>query len=119
MDSNSNCEDWESQIMHKKILNKIEFENNPILFLLMFCDSIQDEGRVTSSDKRISSDRSALENIGIENKDGMTKILINLSSHEKDKKEEEIERLAWCLQDKRFTISINDDTPKIMNGKGG
>ncbi len=115
----SNCESWEREIMRRRIMDKIKFEEHPILFLLIFCDSIQDEGRVTSSDKQVSSDRSTLENIDIENKDDTTKIMINLKSDDQDKKEEEIERLAWCLEDDRFRISINNGTLKIMNGKGG
>lgn len=118
----SRCESWERDIMKKRIISKIGIKDNPILFLLTFCDNIQDEGRVTSSDKQASSDRSTLENIDIEKKDDTTEIMINLKSDDqakKEKKENEIERLAWCLEDDRFRISINNDTPKTMNGKGG
>ena len=125
---NARCESWEREIMKERIIHKIRIKDNPILFLLTFCDNIQDEGRVTSSDaevkvsssdKQVSSDRSTLENIDIEYKDDTTKIMINLKSDDQEKKEEEIERLAWCLEDDRFRISINNDTLKIMNGKGG
>ena len=122
------CESWEREIMKERIIRKIKFKDNPILFLLTFCDNIQDEGRITSSDKemkvtssykQVSRDRSTLENIDIEKKDDKIRIMINLKSDDQENKEEEIERLAWCLEDDRFTISINKDSLKEMNGSGG
>lgn len=43
------CEIWEQEFMEKAIVKKIKFDKYPILFLLIFCDSVQEEGRVTSA----------------------------------------------------------------------
>ncbi len=115
------CEGWEREIMEKRILSEIKFKENPILFLLTFCDTIQDEGRVSSTDSLIPNDRSCLGNINIINNDGNIQIKISLLSEEKYvvDKESEIERLAWMLKDARFSISINQNHGMKMNGGGG
>ncbi len=46
--ADSKCEVWEQELMEKSIFNKISFTNNPLIFLLIFCDSVQEEGRITS-----------------------------------------------------------------------
>ncbi len=112
------CEQWEKDLMDQRVMNKITFEENPILFLLIYCDHIQDEGRVTSSSEDISQDRSSLKDVIIEEKDGKSVICANLESKEQSVKEAEIERVAWCLKDDRFIIRIGEKTI-IMNGKGG
>lgn len=43
------CEIWEQKFMEKAIVKKIKFDKYPILFLLIFCDSVQEEGRVTGA----------------------------------------------------------------------
>lgn len=42
------CESWERELMTESVLEKITFNSNPLIFLLIFCDTIQEEGRVTS-----------------------------------------------------------------------
>jgi len=42
------CEIWEEELMDKAIIKKIKFDKNPLLFLLIYCDSVQEEGRITS-----------------------------------------------------------------------
>ena len=42
------CEIWEQELMEKSIFNKIEFKDNPLIFLLIYCDTLQEEGRITS-----------------------------------------------------------------------
>ena len=120
-DLNATCEGWEREIMERRILAEIKFKDNPILFLLTFCDTIQDEGRVSSTDSLIPNDRSVLENINIINNNGNSQIKINLKSEDKyaKDKESEIERLAWMLKDPRFSISINQNHYLKMNGGGG
>ena len=101
------CESWERSLMEKELIKKIRFEDNPILFLLIFCDSVQDDGRVTSSDV-VFKNRSSLNDITFETKKGKTFITVKLHADEPRQKEEEIERVKWCLFDDRFRISIND-----------
>ena len=101
------CESWERNLMEKELIKKIKFEDDPILFLLIFCDSVQDDGRVTSSDV-VSKDRSSLNDINIETNKNKTLITVKLQADESRPKEEEIERVKWCLLDDRFRIFIND-----------
>lgn len=115
---NYKCECWEKELMDKKLFAKINFNEHPILFLLIFCDNIQDEGRVTSSDEQISGDLSTLTDIEIDKNSKVNFINVKLKSHNQEKKEDEIERVAWCLEDVRFKISIGDK-PIKMDGRGG
>ncbi len=48
------CEAWERDLMQERILGKIKFDKYPLIFLLIFCDTIQEEGRITST---FSNDR--------------------------------------------------------------
>jgi len=112
------CENWEREIMCRRTIDKIEFENYPILFLLIFCDSIQDEGRITSSDNISQIDLSKLIDVFITTEEDEILTNVNLESNNAEKKKEEIERVAWCLKDERFRVSING-TSKKMDGNGG
>ena len=111
------CESWEREIMKERIIDKIEFKKCPILFLLIFCDSIQDEGRFTSINQQFHIDRSSLIDITVNKKSKRINIDVRLKS-DKPEKNAEIERVAWCLKDNRFIIFINDNMKK-MDGSGG
>ena len=115
--ANLKCEKWEKTIMDQKVFKKIKFELNPIMFLLIYCDTVQDEGRIASSDDE-TKDRSSLEGIIIKTRNGKTTVDINLRSTKQEEKEDEIQRMAWCLRDERFRVKINDKI-KTMNGSGG
>jgi len=114
----SNCENWEREIMCRRVIDKIKFEDYPILFLLIFCDNIQDEGRITNSDNTSQLDLSKLIDVFITTEAEKILIGVKLESNNDEKKKEEIERVAWCLKNDRFRISIND-TLKKMDGNGG
>ena len=49
-----------------------------------------------------------LNELNIETKKNKTLITVKLQADESRPKEEEIERVRWCLLDNRFRISIND-----------
>lgn len=114
----SKCESWERKIMFRRTMDKIKFEKYPIRFLLIFCDSIQDEGRVTSFENNSQQDLSKLKDIFITKAGGEILTNVKLESRYAEKKKDEIERVAWCLNDNRFSVSIND-TLKKMDGNGG
>jgi len=44
-----NCTIWEQELMTKPIIGQISFNKWPLLFLLIFCDSVQDEGRIINT----------------------------------------------------------------------
>ena len=113
------CESWERALMEKRIMEEISFEEYPIVFLLILCDTVQDEGRVTSSSEDISKDRSTLDDIIIKKEGSKICISIKLLSEDKqdkEEKEDEVERVSWCLKDERFKIYVNDECKK-MSGK--
>jgi len=114
----SKCESWEREIMCRRTIDKIRFEEHPILFLLIFCDSVQDEGRITSSENTSRTDLSKLLDIFVTTEGRKVLTNVELESENTEKKKEEIERVAWCLEDDRFSVSING-TLKKMNGNGG
>ena len=113
------CESWEKSVMDQRLLKKIRFEEYPILFLLIFCDTVQDEGRIASSDE-VVKDLSSLEDIYVKSANGKNSVLVNLTSSaiKAIEKEQEIQRMAWCLKDERFKVRINEKL-KVMNGSGG
>lgn len=113
------CESWERALMEKRIMEEISFEEYPIVFLLILCDTVQDEGRVTSSSEDISKDRSTHDDIIIKKEGSKICISIKLLSEDKqdkEEKEDEVERVSWCLKDERFKIYVNDECKK-MSGK--
>ena len=112
-DLEDKCEDWERHLMEKELMKNLRFEDYPILFLLIFCDSVQDEGRVTHSDEMISNDRSSLNDIKIETINGKTYINVMIQASKPRPKEEEIYRLRWCLFDEILRISINGRLIKL------
>jgi hypothetical protein len=46
--TDSKCEFWERNLMGVSIFKKIRFNEYPLIFLLIFCDTIQEEGRVST-----------------------------------------------------------------------
>ena len=115
---NGSCEYWEREFMKVRGINKVKFEDYPILFLLVFCDTVQDEGRIKQLDIGLSEDRSNLRDIVIDKKGTIVTVDVLLESEEQAKKEGEIERVAWCLKDNNFRICVNEREMK-MNGSGG
>lgn len=113
------CETWESKLMRKKTIEKIVFKDHPILFLLIFCDNIQDEGRIMLTYGQSNSNQSSLSDIVISKTAGKYNINAMVESDEADKKEIEIERVAWCLKDNRFSVYINNKLKKIDGNGGG
>jgi hypothetical protein len=87
----------------KKVLEKLEFKNDPLSFLLIFCDTIQEWGRVG----RDYEDMGArLDDIGLTDKI----IWVNISvRNEKgfNEKKDELDRVKNFLLDKKFKIKLN------------
>ena len=110
------CESWERFLMKKRIIKEISFEEYPIVFLLILCDTVQDEGRIISSYEGLTNDRSSLDNIVFKDSAKSTSISIKLISEKQQEKEDEVERVSWCLKDERFEICINNEC-KILSGK--
>ena len=90
------CEQWEREFMREMILKPIKFDDLPIIYLLIFCDCIQDEGRVTGLGQDVQKKPlSSLEDIIVEK----PKVTIKLRSDSVDDKKEELERVKWVLEE--------------------
>ena len=107
-DENYPCESWERKIKEENLMNRITFEKYPILFLLIFCDNIQDEGRVTNYENTSKQDSPELIGIDVdvdkENEEYC--ISVKLDSNNSIKKKEAIARLERCLEINRFKIQL-------------
>jgi len=110
---NIKCEEWERNLMKEELLKNIKFEDYPIIFLLIFCDSVQDDGRNTGADTNNPDDRSTLYDIDFESIRSKTVTTVKLRASNPYPKEKEIERVKLCLLDNRFRISINDKIIKF------
>lgn len=103
------CNDWDKELKKCEILNTINFDTEPLIYLLILCDSSQDEGRV---EKESSGIKSNLEEVEI-NEDG--KVLITLSTEDANSyrvKHSEFSRVEQFLEDNGFKIFLKSNSGK-------
>lgn len=96
--------EWNRNFAVKKFLKNLEFKDHPLVFLLIFCDIIQEWGRV-GRDYKESEPR--LENIIYSVNPSEIKVSFSVrddSSYRK--KEEEIQRVKKFLKDPIFEIEL-------------
>jgi hypothetical protein len=98
----NNSETWEKSFAQKKIMQNLLFREYPLIFLLIFCDIIQEWGRVG---KNYEEAKAQLEKISIDSNE----ILIGISV-EKDtdynNKQIELQGVKRFLKDPRFKIDL-------------
>lgn len=97
----SDCE-WKNSFSNKKLLEQLSFSESPLLFLLIYCDTAQEWGRV-GRDYLESEPR--LETFSISEAESIVHISVKNDTFY-DKKRGEIERVKKFLSDKRFKIRI-------------
>lgn len=96
-------EEWNCNFAKKVFLQNLEFKKYPLGFLLIFCDTVQEWGRVG---KNYKVALSRLENITVNS----TGVFINISVQEDSyykEKQAEIERVKKFLNDDRFKIKLD------------
>ncbi|RLE62022.1 MAG: hypothetical protein DRJ47_11345 [Thermoprotei archaeon] len=92
-----------NKFAQKKVLEKLKFTDDPLSFLLIFCDTIQEWGRVG---RDYEETRARLDDVGIEG----GQVWANISvGNEKafNNKRDEIDRVKKFLLDKRFKIRLS------------
>lgn len=92
-----------SAFSQKKFLEKLEFKNDPLSFLLIFCDTIQEWGRVGRDYEKIEA---RLEDIDFTE----NTICVNISVRNEEgfnEKKDEIDRVKNFLLDTRFKIKLS------------
>jgi len=95
---------WNHNFTEKKFLKILEFKNHPLIFLLIFCDTIQEWGRVGRLYKE-SAPR--LEGIFISNNPSEIKMSLSVKDDlSYIKKEKELLQVKKFLKDSRFEIEL-------------
>ncbi len=101
----------DSAFSHKKILESLTFKEDPLSFILIFCDTIQEWGRVG---RNYEETAARLDDIGYS--DGF--IWVDISVRNEDSfnyKKDEIDRVKKFLFDKRFKIKLSSRTGLGVN----
>lgn len=86
----------------KKVLENLRFGDDPISFLLIFCDTIQEWGRVGRDYEKTEA---KLDDVSFSD----NTLLVNISVRDEDafnKKKSEIDRVKKFLMDERFSIKL-------------
>lgn len=99
---------WYCNFAQKKYLRNLQFSKDPLPFLLIFCDTVQEWGRVGKNYKK---SEPLLEDIAIDS----AEILVSISVKDDqfyDEKEREIKGVKKFLKDPRFKI-------ELISRKGG
>lgn len=112
--------EWNDKFADEKFLINMEFTKYPLAFLLIFCDAIQEWGRVGKSYKE---SKPRLEDISISNKPSEIKVSLSVKDDlSYENKEKEVLQIKKFLKDTRFEIELisreGGQTTKIaMKGK--
>ena len=92
-----------SEFSQKKALEKLEFKDDPLSFLLIFCDTIQEWGRVG---RDYEETEARLDDVGFSD----NLVWVNISVRDEkafNEKKDEIDRVKKFLLDERFKITLN------------
>ena len=110
----------ESDFSQKHFLETLHFEKDPLSFLLIFCDTIQEWGRVGRFYEKTGA---RLDDIGISN----NIVWVNISVRNEEAfnyKKDEIDRVKKFLCDERFKIKLKSrnvrgsiEVERYMEGK--
>lgn len=92
-----------SEFSQKKVLEKLEFKDDPLSFLLIFCDTIQEWGRVGCDYEETGA---RLDDVGVSD----SLVWANISVRDEkafNGKKDEIDRVKRFLLDERFKINLS------------
>jgi len=93
----------EGDFSQKKALEKLEFKNDPLSFLLIFCDTIQEWGRVG---REYEETGARLDDVGF--LDDLFWVNISVRDEKAfNEKKDEIDRVKKFLLDERFKIKLS------------
>ncbi|MBU1013300.1 MAG: hypothetical protein KKG99_09850 [Bacteroidetes bacterium] len=109
-----NCSPWDKDLMECGILRTISFETDPLIYLLILCDSVQDEGRVEEQSEFIKSHIKDVE-VTIDKKVVITLVSGDSNSHRI--KQTEFSRVEQFLDDGGFEIVLKPNKPSYGKEK--
>lgn len=125
----NNCTKWEKVFADREgVMENCEFEMNPIAFLLIFCDTVQEWGRIGRDYERIKAKLKSIRFIYKDNNiqnyckknfsSGVTitgkpliEVIISVED-EFDKISHGISKVSKFLKDPRFVIKLEDSLQK-------
>jgi len=100
------CASWEKDLKKCEILKTINFDEAPLIYLLILCDSAQDEGRVRQKSLNINT---SLKDIKI-SKNGKISIILTTSDAESYRtKLKEFNRIEQFLDDGKFELVLQPE----------
>lgn len=99
----NNCDPWDKNLKYFEILDKISFNDEPLIYLLILCDSVQDEGRVGQESSNI---RSYLTGLEVDSKGKLQITVVVSDSFSYRIKQSEFSRLEQFLCDGQFEIIL-------------
>lgn len=92
-----------SDFSKKKHLKNLEFDDDPLSFLLIFCDTIQEWGRVGRDYEETAA---RLDDVGVS--DDLVWANISVSDEKAfNQKKDEINRVKKFLKDERFKVTLS------------
>jgi len=101
--SNSKESELEKDFSKKNILKNLRFKDDPLSFLLIFCDTIQEWGRVG---RAYEETEARLDDVGVSN--GLVWVNISVRNETAfNGKKNEIDRVKKFLLDNRFKIKLS------------
>jgi len=108
------CDSWDNGLRNCRILDTIDFDKEPLLYLLILCDSAHDEGRVQQESLGIET---SLEDVEI---GGNGKVSITLSTGDTTShriKYSEFSRVEQFLDDGKFEVLLKPGRPSYGKEK--
>lgn len=103
MSKKNKCATWDKNLKNCNILDTINFDKEPLIYLLILCDSAQDEGRVEQESSNIKSD---LKDVKI-SRDGKISITLTTSDATSHRvKHSEFSRIEQFLDDGKFELVL-------------
>lgn len=101
--TNKKCDSWDRNLKKIEILDTINFDHSPLIYLLILCDSVQDEGRVGQESSGI---KTSIKDIEMSKK-GKISIILNTSDANSHRvKQTEFNRIEQFLDDGKFEIVL-------------
>ncbi len=104
--TNKECGRWDKDLTICELLDTIDFKEEPLIYLLILCDSAQDEGR---AEKESIIIKSSLKNITVTQKGIITIILTTGDEKSHRIKHKEFHRVGQFLNDGKFKLVLQPE----------
>ena len=100
------CKPFEKILRGFQVLKNISFSDYPLMYLLIFCDSCQDEGRCNDNSLSV---RTIIDDLNITENGDVTITLIAADQTSYNLKSSEFKRVQQFLSDGKFTVNLKQE----------